>query len=111
MSTYEESQAYNDVGRLAKATERIANCMEADEKRKREADERRSAPVYSPEVATQAAKELWKKVPPAGTDPLDGMSFGDLNDMDGHSEWKLAVTRDETILGFSQWLAWREQAT
>ena len=102
MATGYEVQMYNDVRSIASSLERIANHLQATEMRRRDAENQSRAEASKLLDEIKADMEI--DVP---KDPLDGLSFGDLNDLEGHSEWKLAVTRDETILGYTQWRAWK----
>lgn len=61
MPTGYEVHMYHHIEQIAQHLGRIANCMEAAEKRAREAEERHNGPVYAPGVVEAFADELFGK--------------------------------------------------
>ena len=90
MATGYEVQMYNDVRSIASSLERIANHLQATEMRRRDAE-------------NQSRVEAQQLLDEIRQDVAEVISLPDFE------LWKLAVTRDETILGYSQWWAWRSK--
>ena len=90
MPTGYEVKMYNDINR-------IANCLEAAERRARERDERYPRPLYDPEVVEELMRHLGWDKPKIDPNSLGAMAL-----------WREQVAAGDCLIGFADWLAWHQ---